>query len=292
MEWGIKDENGKATGYFYLSYYDRSVDYAEIYDFDVTGSDSSGYIIDQYDYLQSSGTNGWIDSNELQTANVFTAEYDEILRGLSCETSMKNTEVTYDVYLMEEDAAVPTDGEHALTVTETYELPGYHRLDLEAEQQIEIAKGQRYAVVLTQKTTYNGEPYYAISTTTEESEEAFEKNNRRLKAEHADESSYEQYYAVGVVNPGESFVYFAGEDAWSDFSEVVPALVEYEEFEDLTFDNFPIKAYLDYKNAEDQAAAEAENIPSLGYAEPAGMFDVGRLALYAVVVLIGLILVI
>ena len=132
-DWGIVNEEGKSTGYFYLSYYDRSLALAEIYDFDVTVSDTSGYIIDQYDYLRSSATTGWVDTNETRTANVFTAEYDEILRGLSCETSLKDTSVSYDVYLLKEDAVTPMDGEHVLTVTETYDLPGYHRLDLEAE---------------------------------------------------------------------------------------------------------------------------------------------------------------
>ncbi|MDO4267933.1 MAG: C1 family peptidase [Eubacteriales bacterium] len=279
FEWGIQDETGRETGYFYLSYYDRSLSLPEIFDFRVKDDGAPGYIIDQYDYLQSDGTEGWIDKNGLKTANVFTAEFDEILRGLSCETSMKNTDVTYDVYLLNEDAAVPTDGGHVLTAEAFYELPGYHRLDLDTENQVEIAKGQRYAVVLTQETEYGEEHYYAVSTTTGISEEAADAYNREQKVEHA-EGAYMEYYAQGVVNPGESYVYFADRDAWSDFSQVIPGLQKHEDFAELTFDNFPIKAYLDFKNEADQTASGGNDIPPLGYAEPAGALNYKQIAGY------------
>ena len=145
-------------------------------------------------------------------------------------------------------------------------------------------------MVLTQETVYNEEPYYAISTTTGLSEEAVAERNRKKKAEHQD--TFEQYYAVGVVNPRESFVYFAGQDAWSDFAEVIPALVEHEDFKEFTFDNFPIKAYLDFENEEDQAVVDTSNSAPLDYADLAGLIDLGRLTQYVFFVLAALIIVI
>lgn len=285
--WGIENEKGRSTGYFYLSYYDRSIMSPEIFDFKVTGDEMQSYIIDQHDYLQSTGTRGWIDTDEIRTANVFTAEYDEILRGLSCETSMQDTSVTYEVYLLGADTLVPTEGELVLVTEAQYELPGYHRLDLEDSQMLEIPKGQRYAVVVKQETEYDGAGCYTVSATVGNSEEAVDAYNRKQKVNHED--SYISYYAKGVVNPGESLVYFAETDSWADFAEIIPELAEEEAFADNTFDNFPIKAYLDLKNKDD---LHGEERTPLDYAPPAGTFDFSVLAKYAGILLLGLFLLI
>lgn len=280
-DWGIENEDGKATGYFYLSYYDRSVVSPEIFDFKVVDEQKPGYIIDQYDYLQSNEIHGWIDTTDIKSANVFCAEYDSILRALSCETSMENTEVSYEVYLLNEGAEVPTDGTKLLSVSERYELPGYHRLTL--SETPEIKKGQRYAVVLTQKTQYGGVPYYTFSTTTALNEAGTEAANRETKANHEDE--FLEYYAKGIVNPGESYIYVGETGGWSDFSGVIPALQETEEYQYHDFDNFPIKAYLDFKNEADYAAVNTIVTENIGFAEPAGRVNVPQLFMTILIVL-------
>ena len=130
MHWGIEDAKGNSTGYFYLSYYDRSISMPEVFDFNVDNT-ADGYIIDQYDYLPSDGTTGWLNQDGLKAANVFTAEYDEVLRAVSCETGADNTHVTYDIYLLNDGAALPDDGTLKATVTADYEHAGYHRTSLE-----------------------------------------------------------------------------------------------------------------------------------------------------------------
>lgn len=269
-DWGIRNEEGKSTGYFYLSYYDRSISLPEIFDFRVEEDENQFYLIDQYDYLQSDGTSGWLDETEIKTANIFTAEADETLRGLSCETNVENTEVTYEVYLLANEAETPEEGELALREGASYELPGYHRLDL--SDTVSISEGQRYAVVLTQRTENEGTPYYAISTTVGRGKEAVEAYNREVKKYHGE--GFEPYYVKGIVNPGESFVYLGELEGWSDFSEIVPCLQE-DEFEGYEFDNFPIKAYLDYTNAEDQ---ESTALEPLDYAPPKGEWNMVPLA--------------
>ena len=283
MRWGVENEDGKATGYFYLSYYDRSISSPEIFDFKVVDDQKPGYIIDQYDYLQSGGTHGWIDANEVKSANIFRAEYDSVLRALSCETSMANTEVSYDVYLLSEAAETPTDGEKLLSASGRYELPGYHRLTL--GETAELKKGQRYAVVMTQKTEYDGTPYYTFSTTTALNEEGTEAANRTVKANH--ENSFLEYYAKGVVNPGESFIYVGELDAWSDFSEIIPALQETEEYRYHDFDNFPIKAYLDFVNEADYANVNGAPKETI-FAAPAGKVNGPQLAMWIALALAAL----
>lgn len=286
--WGLPDENGKHSGYFYLSYYDRSISFPETFDFKTTENNKGGYIIDQYDYLQSDSVSGWLDETPLQMANVFTAEYDEVLTALSSETSTKNTAVTFKVYLLSEDAETPTEGTLLLTAEAEYEHAGYHRLYL--EEPAAIAKGQRYSVVVTQRTRHEGKTYYGFSTARALNEEGTDDYNHRQKLLHTDD--YLPYYAKGIVNPGESYVYIGALGAWSDFSEVIPALQENEDFSAYDFDNFPIKAYHDLQNESDAVFLSESNLPALNYAEPAGFVDVPLVLLEAAAVLLALALLI
>ena len=54
----------------------------------------------------------------------------------------------------------------------------------------------------------------------------------------------DSYYCIGIVNPGESYLYTSDDDKWTDFSivkkelESGPGDAKY-----YTYDNFPIKAY-------------------------------------------------
>lgn len=162
-DWGIV-EDGKHTGYFWLSYYDQSITEFESFDYDLnTYSDNDEYYIDQYDYLvQGRALVSKFDS-KVSTANIFTAEGDLAVRSLSCETYAPGTTVTYQVYLLDDAAETPTDPEHSKLVLErvfTYDYAGYHRSALDSADWVAMREGQRYAVVTTQKdasgTYYQG----------------------------------------------------------------------------------------------------------------------------------------
>lgn len=275
FSWGIKNDEGKSTGYFYISYYDRSLESPEIFDFDTNHEeDIQSYIIDQYDFLQSDNSSGWVDTHKLSAANVFIAEYDEILRALSCETNSENASVEFRVYLLDDEATSPEDGELAAEVSADFEYAGYHRVKVDAP--VTIKKGQKYSVVTTQTLSYKDNTYYAVSTnSTETSKEAVEEANRKTYYEHRGESvsSFEDklitFYSVGVVNPGESYLYLGENDTWNDFSAVIPELKKYPEYKDCVYDNFPIKAYLDFADTAVMASVSSE-LPELGYADPAG----------------------
>lgn len=164
--WGILDEYGKHTGYFYLSYYDQSIKGLMSFDFDVTSSDSSVYM-DQYDFLPERMVVVNDSDEPVSSANIFTAQGDMALRTVSTETYKENTTVTYQVYLLDDEATTPTDPEHAklvLTVDESYPYGGYYRTSLDANDWIAMRKGQRYAVVSTQKCDDDGKWYQGAIT--------------------------------------------------------------------------------------------------------------------------------
>ncbi len=167
--WGIV-EDGQHTGYFWLSYYDRSISMIESFDFDLTDysgtdEDTAEYYIGQYDYLPQMGCLVSATENKVSSANIFTAEADETIRTLSCATYVPDTTVTYSVYLLDDEATTPTDPDHSewvLTVQEAYRYAGYHRSTLEKEDWVAVSEGQRYAVVTTQQGS-DGLYYQGVS---------------------------------------------------------------------------------------------------------------------------------
>ncbi len=291
FSWGIENEEGKATGYFYISYYDRSLVGPEIFEFDTSSEEKTGYIIDQYDYLQTDGTSGWISGGKMKMANVFTAEYDEELESLSCETDEENADVEFEVYLLDDNAASPEDGQLAATASASFEYAGYHRVDVDSP--VHISKGQKYSVVVTQRVSLDGEECYAVSTNSSaNSKEFVEEYNRQVHYENrgSELSDYEDdllsYYSVGVVNPGESYFYAEETGGWSDFSDVVTAIQEDPEYTDYVYDNFPIKAYLAFADDTEMSAETGGELPDLGYAEPAGSIHTKTVVIIGIVVLV------
>lgn len=297
FSWGIENEEGQATGYFYISYYDRSLVAPEIFEFDTDSEEKTGYLIDQYDYLQSDGTSGWLSDGKMKMANVFTAEYDEILESLSCETNEANTDVEFEVYLLDDDAASPEDGHLAAEASGSFEYAGYHRVDV--DNPVRISKGQRYSVVVTQHVSLDGENCYAVSTNaTQTSKEGVEEQNRQVYYENrgSDLSDYEEellgYYSVGVVNPGESYFYAEEANGWTDFSDVVAAIKEDPDFTNYEYDNFPIKAYLAFADEDEMNAETGGELPDLGYAEPAGSIHIQTVVIIVIVVLVIVLLIV
>ena len=153
--WGIVDENGVNTGYFWLSYYDKSVCLFESFDFDTSKtSDSSEYYIDQYDYLPEVTTVQNMSDKPLYSANIFTASENILINTVSCATYHPNSKVTYQIYLLDNKAATPTDPDHSqlvYTLDTTYEYGGYHRTTIDESDCIALRAGQRYSIVTLQQ---------------------------------------------------------------------------------------------------------------------------------------------
>lgn len=232
--WGIdEDGDGVGDGYFYLSYYDQSLMKPETLDFDMSGDEGrSSYIVNAYDYMPSQELNMVSSADPLQTANVFTAECDQLVTTVSTETSTPYTSVRYEVYLLDDNATNPTDGMLAASTSDTYQYGGFHRTNLESG--VVVREGQKFSVVVTQRTA-NG--VYQM-----QSECAFDKESVDAVKELTGIAA--PTYAKGIVNEGESF--FCEDGVWRDWLEGIAELesqakppMSYD------FDNFAIKAYAD-----------------------------------------------
>ena len=159
--WGLTDEDGNHTGYFWISYYDRSVQRLEAFDFETTSDEDT--TTDQYDYLPQTSTYYLSSSYKWSTANEFTASDDRILNAVSCVTVVPNTTVTYDIYLLDDDAKTPEDGTLVRSVSAGYEYGGYHRFALSDDDRLAMREGQRYVVAVTQYCNTDGRYYVNTS---------------------------------------------------------------------------------------------------------------------------------
>lgn len=99
LHWGLLDENGSSSGYFWLSYYDHTIH--DPVSFEVAPKDQSSDAIYQYDYLGSAEfTNPATYEGEVWTANVFQSNNIELLRSVSCETFNANDTVQIQIYAL------------------------------------------------------------------------------------------------------------------------------------------------------------------------------------------------
>lgn len=217
----VLDENGDPihTGYFWLSYYDQSLSVPETFEFDRSNVNST-YYLDQHDLMPVSEVYGSDVKGEIRMANVFTAEENQDLDQISCQTVKPNTQVTYRVYLLPENYLAPDDGYLAATIPNvSYEYGGFHKETL--AKPLRIMKGQRYAIEVTQKV---GSKY-----------------SFNVQA-MPNKKSAPRRWGEGVINPGESYFYAGG--IYYDLSgRKIQKQLLAEDYGSAALDNFPIKGF-------------------------------------------------
>ena len=231
-DWGLVDKDGKHTGYFYLSYYDKTIDSPESMEFDTDFAEQAGaFRVYAHDYMPC--TVDWTNtqSDMLKTANVFvnSAGTDQEMRSVGTRTAEPDAEVTFNVYLLSEGAKNPEDGELVATQTATYKYKGFHRQKL--DKPVTVKDGQRFSVVVMEKDKdEKGAEKYSYATACSNSKK------------YADENDYPSY-GIPILHEGESFVYEGG--AWSDWVEALPKFkTAHEVTDDYVIENFSIKAYM------------------------------------------------
>ncbi len=139
-------------GYFYLSFFDRSVQGFTAWQMAKTSSESAS-IVDQHDYMgQRSNSETRVgDYNPVSYANVFTAGQDQEVQEVSVNTYAPGTEVNVRVYALDGTAAGsnidPTSGTLLASKTATCAWSGYHRIRLDEFPCLKA--GQRFAVVVS-----------------------------------------------------------------------------------------------------------------------------------------------
>ena len=241
--WGIEDADGRHTGYFYISYYDKTLNNAEtmVFDTDLL-KDGTDMGVWMYDYMPASfAFETGVETKEqsedvLKTANVFVNDTgsDVRLYSVSTKTASPRARVVYSLYLLNDGAQNPEDGKLLDRKVGYYEYAGFHRQKLNGE--ITIKDGETLAIVAEESVVNaDGEKLYeyAVNTApTEKTAEALETLQ----------------YGVAVVNKGESFLYEDGQ--WKDWTDAL-AEVEQESTgegfsvkEAVAVDNFSIKAYV------------------------------------------------
>ncbi len=227
--WGLFQGQDKApyektsdvhTGYFWMSYYDQSLEMPEALSFDKSNVGKS-YILDEHDYMPVYEMAGATTEGETAMANVFTAEYGEKLEQISFFTAAPGTKIYYTVYLLQDEFKDPTDGTIVSYGTEEYKYGGFHKVDLKDPAM--IARGQHYSIVITEVV----DSKYAI--------------NMPIGLGKETATEMDTTYQKGIVNEKESYVFTDGE--WKDYSDKAlqeKLLGREDKYE---FDNFPIKGY-------------------------------------------------
>lgn len=241
--WGVLDDNGKHTGYFYLSYYDQTLTHPETLSF-YTNKKSSAqnfYYIDEYDFMPVYDIGNIKTEDDVRMANLFKAEGNETLRAVSCQTATPNSHVVYRIYTT--DKGMSDIGEPVSVQEADYKYGGYHRTTL--DKPVLVKKGQKYAVEV-EITTESGIHEMLVA-------KAYGEGS--LTDGH--NPTGDQGYVLGVINKGESFICENGK--YRDFTEVVKELKaedqeKYGSDEYYSYDNFAIKGYADPSIIHDPAA--------------------------------------
>lgn len=214
-------EGNLATGYFWLSYYDRSLYDPEVLIFDKLNNEN-GYYVEQLDFLNISQVTDIGSDEETWMANVFTAEATSALSEISVMTTAPGTTVYYSIILLPDNGLydAPTEGIEIAAGDASFEYGGYHRIQLDTPRV--LAKDQKFAVLISESV---GDRYHLCVSAEQNYDELY-------------------YYYVGIVNKGES--YFYDGTGWKDLAkyesktELLPCYTK-----SLAVDNFPIRAYLD-----------------------------------------------
>ena len=157
--WGIEQEENKHNGYFWVSYYDRTLQCLEAFAFDKSNVGSS-YYVQQYDYALGHHVREIVSDSESKTANVFVADRNAKLTDISVFTTTPNTEASYEIYLLRSKYRDPYDGVKIQSGEGySFEYGGYHRFTL--KEPVNLFRGQAYSVVLSQKTP-SGKSVFSI----------------------------------------------------------------------------------------------------------------------------------
>ncbi len=225
--WGIKNDEGKHTGYFWISYCDRSINRIISYEFGKAPADEFNAYV--YDYLPSHREKTLNSEDVLKTANVFTiGEAKEKLESVSIKTGYPGSDVKVSVYRLNDGFANPTDGTLLWETEKSYTLEGFHRIIVDKD--VEMTAGQKIAVVVEEKNSYykEGKTMYIADYNF-----GYDKEKAELK-----DDSPKAIYCETKVNAGESFLLMDGK--WIDWHTQWEL---FKEDDGDMIDNFRIKMF-------------------------------------------------
>lgn len=242
IHWGLPDEQGAASGFFWVSYYDHSL--SDPTAFGVSPTDESPMKTYQYDYLGAAEYSAPTTYNsDVWVANAFATDSTQLLKAISAQTFSTDETVSVAVYTLPRDldlsvmsaSAVFERAQLQRTQATTFEQAGIHTLEL--EKPLVIPKGSKFIVaekVSAERMTAEGKPYHGTYLNLEM---AYLQNTAETPASIA---------AKVVSNPGETFVSL-NPGTWITVHEFNTDYARAKENEgkpvDAAFGNALIKAY-------------------------------------------------
>lgn len=242
----VKDKKGNpvmvGSGYFWISYEDKSVDSVEALEFDK--ANAKDYYVYQHDYMPVNYIKSAAVTNKVSTSNIFKAESALNIDEITCQTSTPDTTVHYDLYALSDNFTSPTDGTKLYEADVTYKWGGFHRQDLDKDAKVK--KGQSFSVVVTQKAS---DGKYIFNT-------YCGANNDYARATDS------FFYNKGIINKGESM--FCADGTWIDISSSwIKDVLTGDDSHYFDMDNFPIKAYGEEieDSSDEKAVTEKKSNP-------------------------------
>ena len=238
--WIVRNSWGSAygdEGYFYLSYYDRTINAVESFEYQTGENLAGGVQIYAYDLMQASAVSSIHMDEPVYLSNAFGLNADAVLSQVSVMTADINTQVTVGVYLLNEDASSVTDGVLLDTVTENFEYAGYHRMSL--SKAYVIPAGSYVSVVQLQRVNTTDGVRYAIPFSMGLSAEGAAVVNTMIYNTPEGSLTWKQ----GNIGENESWVCVGGE--WTDWKDIINEVQASNQTAALgAYDNLSIKLYL------------------------------------------------